>query len=158
MELVQQKFGMIFRVAGNYKLPGGLVFAPSYLQAGLMVLMIFLLILTLGQLRKRFLGWHISGIMPGLTFGFAIALILEGILVIGGRTIVTELLGWKSAPKPLVKVLDAGRARAVTVLGVTDPVPVSNAMGQSKELIISSFENLNDSQQEEIRQVICISE
>ena len=120
MELVQEKFGVIFRVVGNYKLPGGLVFAPSYLQAGLMVVMIFLLVLTIGQLRKRYLGWHISGIMPGLTFGFVIALILEGILIIGGRTIVTGGLGWENAPKPISKVLEAGRARAVDVLGVTE--------------------------------------
>jgi len=131
----------------NYKLPGGMVFAPSYVQAGLIVFLIFLLILTLGQLRKRFIGWHVSGIMPGVLFGFVIALIIEGLFIIGGRSVITELLGWENAPKPIANVLDAGRGRLVRVLGVSD--------GENKEEIVGGYERLDEAEQKAVRAIIC---
>ncbi len=101
-------------------LPGGFTFEPSYLTAGAIVLLIFLLILTLGQLRHRFLDWHIKGFLPGILFGVILTLIVEGFALVGGHTIITSVLGWKNAPKPLSVALDSGRKELADVLGVKE--------------------------------------
>lgn len=143
-------------VIGEYPLPRGYVFAPTYLQAMAMAGLIFLLVLMLGQLRRRFVGWTLGGVMPGVAFGFALALILEGIFVVGGRTIVTELVGWKSAPKPIVNVLDAGRSRLVKVLGVDSEVPTSTAAEKpTMERVVGEYESLMLEEQEDVREMIC---
>jgi len=36
-------------------------------------------------------------------------LILEGFLLVGGKTVLLDLLGWKNAPKPISIILDSGR-------------------------------------------------
>src|SRR3989344_3611937 len=97
---------------------GGISFSPSLLQAGAIVALVFLLLLSVAQLRRHFIDWSVKGALFGIFIGFFLALILEGFLIIGGRTALTELLGWKSPPKPIANVLDAGRAKLVDVLGI----------------------------------------
>ncbi len=143
-------------IIARVPLPGGLVFSLSYLQAGAMVILIFFLILTLGQLRHRLVNWKMGGIMPGVYIGFALALILEGIFIVSGRTIVTELIGWESAPKPIVNVLDAGRDRLVRVLGVAEEIPSSYAEGgPTIGGIMKEYEDLSESEQESLQSIIC---
>lgn len=84
------------------------------------------------------------------------ALIMEGFLIIGGRTMFTEILGWKNAPKPLSTVLEKSRNKLITVLGVTDEVPESMASEISTyQSIVEEFILLEDEDKEEVRDFIC---
>jgi len=152
---VSQYTGKLFESITEFSLPGGLIFQLSYFQAVAMAALIFLLILMMGQLRHRFTHWQIGGIMPGVAFGFAMALVLEGIFIVGGRTVITELLGWKSAPKPIVNVLDAGRNQLVDVLGVTGEVPSSNAQASPLDKIYLDWQNLTPKEQADFESQIC---
>lgn len=137
-------------------LPGGFTFAPNYLQAVLMVVLIFLLIYTVGHLRHTYVDWSVKGIMPGLAFGFALTLILEGLFLIGGKTVFTEILGWKDAPKPISNVLDTGREKLVDVLGVRSEIPSSNAATpETVETIMSSVGSLRRPEQERLKKLLC---
>ena len=89
--------------------------------------LLFLLVLTLAQVRRHYIDWSIKGALFGIFFGFLLALFLEGFLIIGGRTAVTELLGWENAPKPVQTAIDAGRMKLVDVLGIQDEIPQSIA-------------------------------
>ena len=80
---------------------GKTVISPSYFYAAAIVFLLFLLVLTLAQVRRHFLNWSLKGGIFGIALGFFLALILEGFLIIGGKTVVTEILGWKNAPKPI---------------------------------------------------------
>ncbi len=143
-------------IIASVPLPGGLVFSVSYLQAGAMVILIFFLILTLGQLRHRLVNWKMGGIMPGVYIGFALALIMEGIFIVSGRTILTELIGWESAPKPIVNVLDAGRDRLIRVLGVAEEIPSSYAEGvPTISGIMKEYEGLSEFEKESLQSMIC---
>ncbi len=146
--------GKLSGIVTEFALPGGLTFRLSYLQALGMAGLIFLLILVMGQLRHRFAHWQMGGVMPGVFFGFAIALVLEGIFIIAGRTIVTELVGWKDAPKPIVNVLDAGRSRLVDVMGEVDEVPVSSARSPLDKILLD-WKNLTPEEQADFRSQIC---
>jgi hypothetical protein len=134
---------------------GRLSFSPSYISAGAIVFLLFLLVLTLAQVRRHFLNWSIKGGIFGIALGFLLALIFEGFLLIGGRTVITEVLGWKNAPKPIVNVLDAGRAKLVKVLGVTDEIPQSSAKNYSSEEIIDAFASLGEDEAAFVRGMVC---
>jgi len=148
--------GVFQKNIASFPLPGGLRFELTYFLAVAMAALIFLLILMLGQLRHRFAHWQMSGVVPGIAFGFVMALILEGIFILGGRTILTELLGWENAPKPVAVALDAGRNRLVRVLGVTDEIPSSLAEESSAfEGVLRYWERLTPGEEAELEAIIC---
>jgi len=139
----------------NFKL-GGLYFAPTYIQAATIVFLLFILVLTLAQVRRHFMSWSIKGGLFGLFFGFLLALILEGFLLIGGRTAITELLGWKNPPKPVSVALDAGKDKLINVLGENTQIDLSKAESPvNSEAVIKIFESLNVDQANKVRQEIC---
>ena len=134
---------------------GSLSLSPTYVTAGVIIFLLFLLILTLAQVRRHFLNWSIKGGIFGIVLGFLLAVIFEGFLLIGGRTVVTEVLGWKNAPKPIVNVLDSGRAKLVKVLGVTDEIPESAAKNYSSEEVIDAFQSLPAKEATKVRGIVC---
>ncbi len=137
-------------------LPGGFSFSPNLLQAILMVILIFLLIFTLGHLRHTYVDWSVKGIMPGLTFGFVLAILVEGLFLIGGKTLFTEIIGWKTAPKPISNVLDASREKIVDVLGVQTQIPNTNAQKPpTSQSVLSDLKVLNSVEIEKVKQSLC---
>jgi hypothetical protein len=139
----------------NFNL-GNLSFSPSYLQAGAIIGLLFLLVLSLAQFRRHLLDWSLKGALFGLFFGILIAFIVEGFLIVGGKTAITEILGWKNAPQPLLSIIDASRAKLVTVLGVSSEIPSSNAQENSTiDGVIHLFQNLNPADAQKVRSTIC---
>ena len=135
---------------------GSISFAPSYLQALAIIALLFLLVLTLAQMRRHFMSWSIKGAIFGLFFGFLLTLILEGFLLISGRTALTQIIGWKNAPKPIAVCLDAGRSRLINVLGVADQVPATKANEKmSKDEVIVGFQSLSPQEASSVRKMIC---
>lgn len=156
METVQGTLQKVSIPTLNFNL-GELQFSPSYIQAGAIVFLLFLLVLTLARLRYMFVNWSLgkSGVSM-LFWGFLLALILEGFLILGGRTLFTEIVGWKNAPKPILNVLDAGRDKLVDVLGVTDQIPISTAHEDpTLHSVISDFQSLSSDEAEKVRSTIC---
>lgn len=135
---------------GNFSLP------VSYLQAAAVVFLLFLLVLTFAQFRRHYIDWSLKGGVIGIFFGFLLALILEGFLLIGGKTALTEVLGWKSAPQPIAQALDAGRSQLIKVLGIQDQIPSTLA----KENIgvqgaVETLRSLNPSDLKTVKTLIC---
>ena len=122
--------------------------AVPYVQAGLIILLLFLLIITLAQVRHHYLDWSFKGAGVGIFFGFILALILEGFLLVYGKTALTAVLGWKEAPKPLSIVLDAGRAKLTNVLGV------STQNNDSKDAL-KQVQSLNPQELKKLKNILC---
>ena len=101
--------------------------SASYFQAGIILFLIFVLLMSFARLKRMQQNWSMKGATSMIFIGFILALILEGFLLLGGRTALTELFGWKNAPKPISTALDEGRQRMIMVLGVTDEIPNSSA-------------------------------
>lgn len=110
----------------NFNL-GNFSFSIPYVEVAALVFLIFLLIVTMAQLRRHNIDWSIKGIIFGTFFGFLLALTLEGFLITKGGTALTGILGWKNAPAPVSFVLDAGRTKLIQVLGVSEQIPSSIA-------------------------------
>ena len=140
----------------NFKI-GNLQLSPEYWQAVVIVLLLFALVLTFARMRYLYLHWSFGKSSIAMIFwGFLFALILEGFLLIGGKTLLTEVLGWKNAPKPISTFLDAGRAKLVQVLGVTDEIPHTAASELPTSLsVVSDFQSLSSEDAEEVKLLIC---
>ena len=135
---------------GKFSLP------VTYLEAGAVIFLLFLLILTIAQVRRHYVSWSLKGGLFGIFFGFLLALILEGFLLIGGRTALTEALGWKNAPKPIQIALDSGRSKLGQVLGIQNQIPTSvakeNATVQST---IQTLQSLNPADMKKVKNLLC---
>ena len=141
----------------NFNL-GKFSFSPSYIQAGTVVVLLFILVLTLAQLRRHFIDWSIKGTLFGLFFGFLLALILEGFLIIGGKTAITQVLGWKEAPKPIANLLEIGRDKLVQVLGEQAEVRIPDAVAKLNPTFddaVTFFQSLNPSEAQKLKNFIC---
>ena len=134
---------------------GNLEFNPSYIQAGLVVFLLFVMVILLARMRRIYLHWSLKGAASMIALGFFIALIMEGFMLIGGRTFMTEFLGWKNPPKPISKLLDSSRGKLVDVLGVKDEVPSSNANYTDASQFIDLFRGLTSQEADKVRQEIC---
>lgn len=77
-------------------------------------------------------------------------------MIVGGKTALTEIAGWKNAPQPLQAALDAGRSKLVKVLGVTEEIPHSVAKEDPEvEDVIDIFQSLDPSESSKVRKLIC---
>lgn len=97
---------------------GNITIAPNVWQAAAIIILIFVLLLVLAYMSRNFLEWSLSGFGIGLALGFILALVLEGFLIVGGKTVLTGLLSWKNAPAPIQRVLDNGHTSLLEVLSV----------------------------------------
>jgi Na+/H+ antiporter NhaC len=97
---------------------GSITVASNVWQAVIIVVLIFVLILVLAYMSRNFLEWSLSGFGIGLVIGFILAIVIEGFLLIGGKTVLTGILSWKKAPAPIQKVLNDGHTRLLEVMNV----------------------------------------
>ncbi|CAN5298860.1 hypothetical protein BH10PAT1_BH10PAT1_2790 [soil metagenome] len=97
---------------------GNISIAPNIIQAAVIIILIFVLVLVLAYMSHNFLQWSLSGFGIGAVIGFILALILEGFLLVGGKTVLTGFLSIKNAPAPVQKVLDNGHTTLLEVLKV----------------------------------------
>lgn len=127
-----------------------------YWEAISIVFLIFLLVLTLASVRKHYVDWSFKGGLAGIFFGFLLALILEGFLIISGRTAITGVLGWKNAPAPLSHVLDAGRSQLIRVLGINTQIPSSYAKENTTvQNALQTVQSLNPVDLKKIKNILC---
>jgi hypothetical protein len=143
--------------SGQFNLNLGKFSLPvSYAEAGLVVFLIFVLVLTFAQFRRHNMDWSIRGMLFGTFFGFLLALILEGFLIIGGKTAITGVLGWKNAPAPISLALDSGRAKLIQVLGIKDQIPQSFAKeNTSVSGAIEILQSLSPADTKKVKTIFC---
>lgn len=142
MDLVNSVGSSISDLASNISV------APTYMQAGAIIFLLFLLVVSLAQFRQHFVKWSMKGGLVGLFFGILLTLILEGFLLISGHTAITGVLGWKTAPKPISTALDMGKEKLTNVLGVGTDNPTSND-------VITIMQSLPPSEISKIKAIIC---
>ena len=123
-------------------------FAPTYVQAGAVIVLLFLLVISLAQFRHHFVKWSLKGGWIGLFFGVLLTLIVEGFLLVNGHTALTSLLGWKTAPKPISTALDLGKEK------LTDTLELEIKNPTSKD-VITTMQSLNPDEIRKIKAIIC---
>lgn len=142
MESVQFVFQKIGEFFGNFSV------APRYVQAGAIIVLLFLLVMSMAQFRHHFIKGELKGGLVGIFFGVLLTLIIEGLLIVNGHTIVTSLLGWKNAPKPISTALDLGKEKLTNVLG-------EDIENQTSKDIITTMQSLNPDEIKKVKALIC---
>ena len=150
LEILNKSFG-VYKIKGIYV-------EHTYWQAATIVFLIFLMLFTLARLRFLYVHWNLGKSSLSMLFwGFLLALILEGFLILSGRTILTEILGWKNAPKPISTALDVGRGRLITVLGEQKEVPASLANEKpNASQVLENYNVLSEEDSQKVKQIICM--
>lgn len=135
---------------------GGITISPTYWEVGAIIFLLFLLLMMMAQVRRHYIEWSFKGAFFGIFLGFFLALILEGFLLIGGKTALIEVLGWKNPPKPISAALDIGRGKLVDVLGASTQIPNSNANELStSDSVIQSLQSLSPAEANRAKKIIC---
>lgn len=156
VNFVQQYVDKALTPIGDFTI-GGLLFTPSYAHAVAIVILLFFLVLTFARLRRLYVDWSLKGSATMIGLGFVLAVIVEGFLILGGRTLFTELVGWQNAPKPVQTALDAGRSRLVKVLGTSQEVPASSAQEPvTVEKVISEYQSLSPDDAARFKKLLCV--
>lgn len=147
--MINKSFG-VYNVRGIY-------IEPTYWQAGAIIVLVFLLIFTLARIRWLYIHWSLGKSSISMIFwGFMLALVLEGFLILSGRTIFTELLGWENAPKPISTAIDIGREKLVNVLGQQSEIPMSTASeNPTFQSIVGDYKELSDEEKVRVRDFVC---
>lgn len=122
------------------------IVGQNQLKVFAIVALCFLLVLVLAGVRKYLVKSTLQSGFIGIGIGFALALVLEGFMLLSGNTFITGFLGWQNAPKPVLKLVEDSRQRMVNVLGLstTDP-SVDDALGVVQSLDpseINKFKNI----------------
>lgn len=147
---------LINKSIGVYEVRG-LYIEPTYWQVAAIVFLLFLMLLTLARMRYLYVHWHMGRQNISMLFwGFLLALLFEGLLIISGRTMFSEVVGWKNAPKPISTILDITRNKLVAVLGITSEIPESTASEKPTiESVIKDYENLSAPEKDGIKSFVC---
>src|SRR3990167_7079955 len=142
----QEVLNKAFAPSLSYKV-GNFTINPSYFQAGAIILLLFLLLFSIARLRRLEINWSLKGGVSLVAIGFLLAIVVEGFLLIGGKSILIEVFAWRNPPKPIAKILEAGRKELITVLGAKDE--------NSSEEVIKDYNNLPDSEKSGVRSSVC---
>lgn len=144
-------------LVGHFNVNIGKISLPiSYVQAIAVVVLVFLLVLLLAQFRHHQINWSFKGAFFGIFFGFLLALLLEGFLIIGGKTAISSVLGWKNVPAPISLALDAGRNKLIQVLGITAPIPSSFAKESTTVTgAVELLQSLNPTDIKKVKAIFC---
>jgi len=143
--------------SGHFNLNLGKFNLPvQYWQAIAIVVLLFFLVVLMAKFRRHYVDWSLKGAVFGIFFGFLLALILEGFLIISGRTAITSVLGWKNPPKVVANALDTGRNKLIQVLGTSTTIPSSFAKESSSvKEAVDTIQSLNPADVKTVKSIIC---
>lgn len=139
-------------------LPGFLIQSVQENQflAAAVALLVFLFFVAVALLRHQSMKDSIKTTSSGILIGFLFAIVVEGFLVLSGRTFITEMLAWENPPKPIAGVINKGRERLTNVLGTSVEIDSTNAdSGPTIQSVIEDYLSLPPDQADQIKASIC---
>ncbi len=135
---------------------GGLEFRIEAWMTVVILLLIFLLLFTFARLRHIYTHWSLKGFIPSVLFGVILTVLFEGLFIVSGKTILTEVLKINNAPKPIGTALDEGREKLVKVLGEADDIQIySEETKTNYESVVDDYTALAESDAEFAKVLIC---
>ena len=142
MEFLPQVLAQIPTLASSL----GISFGESSLRTLFILAGVFLLLVLLGLTRKHLLGYSFKGGYAGFGLGVIFTLVIEILLLLGGRTLLTESLGWKDAPPALTETFDRGKEEVAKDLGVEKASDLEIGFSTASDSASSQRENFDNAE------------
>jgi len=149
-------FDLLNKTIKTFKV-GNLNIDATYWEAAVILVLLFLLVFTFARMRYLYVHWSMGKHAFAMLFwGIVLTIIVEGFLMLTGRTIFTEILGFKNVPKPFSTFLNIGRNRLVNVLGEESEIPSSYAEAKlNSDQIYSLYVKMDVSESQKLQNIIC---
>lgn len=146
----------IYSFAYNLISQLGVSIPPGILQVALIGTGVFLFTLLLGLARHHMLAWSIKGAWFGFLLGMVLLLILEGFLLVGGKTAISELVKNKRTPENVRVFLEKNMTElAQSLSNNPKALGASTKSGNPSASFVSQFENLPRGEQDAVKEEIC---
>lgn len=134
----------------------GLEIEPTYWQAAVIIFLLFLLVFTLARIRYLYVHWSLgSSAWAMLLWGFLLALVLEGLILVSGKTILMSVFGWRNPPQPVDILLSTGREKFIQVLGVEDEAKKNQNLKTNYQTVVLDFRSLPEEERKKAKVFIC---
>lgn len=149
-------FDLLNKTFKTFKV-GNLNIDATYWEAITIIILIFLLIFTLARLRFLYVHWSMGkNAFAMLFWGVVLTIILEGFMMLSGRTLFTEILGMRNVPKPFSTLLAIGRQKFTDVLGQESTVPYSSAdYSLNSDQMYTLYSKMDQSESQRFREILC---
>jgi len=149
-------FAILNRTIKTFKV-GNLYVDATVWQAGAIIILLFLLVFSLARLRYLYVHWSVGkNAFSMLFWGVILTIIMEGFLMLTGRTIFTEIIGMKNVPKPFSTVLNIGREKLVNVMGAQSTIPDMSAAGNlNSDQMYSLYTKMDSVESQKLQKIIC---
>jgi hypothetical protein len=149
-------FDLLNKTIKTFKI-GNLIIDATYWEAAVIVVLLFLLVFTFARMRYLYVHWSMGKHAFAMLFwGIVLTIIIEGFLMLTGRTIFTEILGLKNVPKPFSTFLNIGRNKLVSVLGEESEIPSSYAESKlNSDQMYSLYTKMDTTESQKLQNIIC---
>ena len=149
-------FDLLNKTIKTFKI-GNLNINATYWEAAVILVLLFLLVFTFARMRYMYVHWSMGKHAFAMLFwGIVLTIIVEGFLMLTGRTIFTEILGLKHIPKPFGTFLNIGRDRLVNVLGEESEIPSSYAESKlNSDQMYSLYIKMDAAETQKLQSIIC---
>lgn len=128
----------------------------SGVQQGILIIIgVFFVTLLLGLTRHHMLSWSMKGAGFGVVAGMLLTLVLEGLLLVGGKTAVAEIVRNESAPPAVRVFLQKNMSELADLIG-----PESTTLGTASvkgvpEGLVTEYKKLTSQEQTQVRNAVC---
>ncbi len=120
----------------------------------------FLFLLMMGWARHHQLLWTFKGAHFGVLFGIVLTLVIEALIIVGGKTTLAEIIKSDKTP-PVVREVISKNLQELTInlMGAPKSTEAKTLGSTSKAStldIVGSYQELSKSDQSRVKDLICI--
>lgn len=129
---------------------------PSGVQQGILIIIgIFFFTLLLGATRHHMLHWSLKGAGFGLVLGIIVTLVLEGVLLVGGKTAIAQAIKNNNTPPDVRIFLQKNLSELAQLIESSPTTLGASSDGALSGQIAEAYKDLNSKEQKQVRDAVC---
>ncbi|MBI3289828.1 hypothetical protein HYZ78_00345 [Candidatus Microgenomates bacterium] len=115
---------------------------------------VFLVLLLLAWTRHHMLGWTLKGAHMGVFFGIVLTLVVEALIIVGGKTTLAEILKNNAVPQ-VVRETVSRNLQELAANVVSSPKTLGAQGMVSAVDVAGDFQELSEGDQTRVRELVC---
>lgn len=127
---------------------------PGWSNLALIFGGVFIFLLLLGWARHHMLAWTLKGAHFGVLFGIVLTLLVETLIIAGGKTTLAEVFKNDKVP-PIVRETISKNLEELAVNLASEPRTLGAAGKVNAVDVAGDFRELSETDQSRVRELIC---